>query len=426
MRKEFISKWLGVLAVMGAVLVMLMSLANAASIKVIATVDGIPITDHDLAARRNMLIQITGLELTPETRAQIDRDVLQMLIDDTIKISAGTALFADRLEAIDANADQLVDSTFSQNNENPDAVLARLGIPRAVIHKKFKADILWASIINGRFQSQFANAPAEAELELARLQQNLQAPHINLEEIILLPAPGRNYAATLNLAQQMVRAIRNGADFRRIAQQYSAAGNASTGGRVGWVLESRLETPVRKVLAPLTAGDITNPIERDGAVIIYRVVGKRAGGNANPLEAEVRLGRLFYPMRATDDASRLEAAAKLTRDTRTISSCAALEHLHQDYGSDLPFGLGVTPLVNLAANLRGLIAPLEAGEMTQPVSFAEGMAVFMVCEKTLPETSLPSAEELTQNIQNRYFSILSNRHLNQLRREAVIDIRVAE
>ena len=93
----------------------------------------------------------------------------------------------------------------------------------------------------------------------------------------------------------MVQAIRNGADFRRIAQQYSAGRQCQYWWARGLGFGKRLEAPVRAVLAPLTTGDITNPIERDGAVIIYRVVGKRAGGYANPLEAEVQLGRYFTP-----------------------------------------------------------------------------------------------------------------------------------
>ncbi len=397
--------------------------ARAANIEIIATVDGIPITNHDLQERRNMLIKTTGLILTAENEDQINRDVLQMLIDDTIKISEGTAVLRNNLDVLDQGADRLINETFSQNNENPDAVLASLGIPRDVMHKKFKADIVWASIIQNRFQGQFANAKTEAEIELERLKKNLEEPHINLDEIVLLPEPSRNYAATINLANQMVNAIRKGADFGRIAQQYSAAGSASNGGNIGWVLENRIEPDINSILAPLKPGDITDPIDRDGAIVIYRIKGRRDSGKASPLEAEIILTRLFYPMTTDDEASRLEAAAKLTRDTQPISSCQELDNLNNSYGSELPFLLGKMPLYSLAPNLRDLIAPLDAGMKTKPVSFNEGMAVFMVCDKSVPQTDLPSLEALTQTIQNRYFSILSQRYLNQLRREAVVDIR---
>jgi hypothetical protein len=129
------------------------------------------------------------------------------------RLAPEAKVLGSQMQIVEDNADNLINQTFSQNGENPNDVLRELNIPREIIRHKFKADILWASIINNRFEGQFANARAEAEIELSQLEQNLNEPHINLDEIVLLPEPGRNYAATINLANQMVNAIRQGADF---------------------------------------------------------------------------------------------------------------------------------------------------------------------------------------------------------------------
>ena len=42
------------------------------------------------------------------------------------------------------------------------------------------------------------------------------------------------------MAQEIVKAARQGASFSGIAQQYSAAGSASRGGDVGWLFIERL------------------------------------------------------------------------------------------------------------------------------------------------------------------------------------------
>ncbi|HCP18993.1 MAG: hypothetical protein CBC12_13170 [Candidatus Puniceispirillum sp. TMED52] len=395
------------------------------SIEVIATVDGVPITSHDLNERRNMLIKTTGIQLTPDNKAQIDRDVLQMLIDDQIKIATGEQFLGSQIQAVENNADILINQTFSQNGENPDDVLQELNIPRDVIRHKFKADILWASIINGRFEGQFSNARAEAEKERQQLEQNISEPHINLDEIVLLPEPGRNYAATINLANQMVKAIRQGADFGRIAQQYSVSGSANIGGNIGWVLVKTLDPELADIIMPMQLGDITDPLDRDGAILIYRLSGKRQNGLADPMEARISIARLLYPLASTDDADRLEAAAKMKRDTAAILTCDDLEALHESYGSGMPFDLGILPLYSLAPELRDLVAPLDAGMISEVVSFKEGMAAFMVCDKQAPQMDLPDLDTLELNVKNRYFSVLSARYLNQLRRRAVIDIRIS-
>ena len=406
------------------VMLMLSSISSFATvIEVVATVDGVPITSHELNERRNMLIKTTGLTITSENTAQINRDVLQMLIDDQIKISAGSKVLGSQMQIVEDNADNLINQTFSQNGENPNDVLRQLNIPREIIRLKFKADILWASIINNRFEGQFANARAEAEIELSQLEQNLNEPHINLDEIVLLPEPGRNYAATMNLANQMVNAIRQGADFNRIAQQYSASGSAQSGGNIGWILVDNLDPELARTILPLQPGDITDPIDRDGAILIYKLSGKRENGMADPMETQITLTRLLYPLAANDDATRLEAAAKIKRNTKDITTCDELENLHLSYGSGLAFNLGILPLYSLAPELRDMVAPLDKGEMSEVIAYKEGMAAFMVCDKQAPQINLPDLDALELNVKNRYFSVLSSRYLNQLRREAVIDIR---
>ena len=406
------------------VMLMLSSISSFATvIEVVATVDGVPITSHELNERRNMLIKTTGLTITSENTAQINRDVLQMLIDDQIKISAGSKVLGSQMQIVEDNADNLINQTFSQNGENPNDVLRQLNIPREIIRLKFKADILWASIINNRFEGQFANARAEAEIELSKLEQNLNEPHINLDEIVLLPEPGRNYAATINLANQMVNAIRQGADFNRIAQQYSASGSAQSGGNIGWILVDNLDPELARTILPLQPGDITDPIDRDGAILIYKLSGKRENGMADPMETQITLTRLLYPLAAIDDATRLEAAAKIKRNTKDITTCDELENLHLSYGSGLAFNLGILPLYSLAPELRDMVAPLDKGEMSEVIAYKEGMAAFMVCDKQAPQINLPDLDALELNVKNRYFSVLSSRYLNQLRREAIIDIR---
>ena len=399
---------------------------GAVTISVLATVNGKPITSHDLAERRNMLIKTTGLRLTDSNRQQIDRDVLQMLIDDAIKIAEGERLFADRLPDVDRSAHDLINRTFSQNGQNPDEVLAQLEIPRHVIHTKFKADVLWASVIRSRFSTQFANAQAEAEAELEQMSEDIDKPHIRLSEIVLAPEPSRDVDQTLTLAREIVRTVNDGADFGRIAQQFSISGSAQNGGDLGWLPIDRIDNATLANVQDIDPGDVAPPIDRDGTIYIYRVTGKRDKGYANPTEAVVSLARVLMPVASSADADRLEAAAQVSRDTSGISSCQELSQLHDQYASGMPFALGTAPLYELAPPLRRLVTPLEAGQISRPMNFSEGIAAFMVCEKTASDEDLPSLDELTLATQNNYFSVLSARYLNQLRRNAVIEVRASD
>lgn len=85
--------------------------------------------------------------------------------------------------------------------------------------------------------------------------------------------------------------------------------------------------------------------------------------------------------------------------------------------------MGQFKLGEFAPKLRSVLLPLNQGEKTEPINFAEGLVVFMICEKITPALQLPSIEELESQIRNSHFSVIASRHLQRLRRNAVISIR---
>ena len=397
------------------------SLTHAASIKVLAVVNGVPVTNLDFEERRNFLVKTTGIQDNPETAPQIDNDVLQMLIDDIIKREEALRLGGGGPAQALARAEEIVDQSFSQNGEDPNETLARLGIDRVTAVEKFLVDVLWVSAVQARFAEEFSNVPAEAEQELQRITANARKPQVDLDEIVLLPGPNRDMPQTVGVARQMVDAIRGGADFGRIAQQFSISGTAGQGGRIGWVVLERLPDDIRRAVVNIPVGSIADPVEIDGAVVIYRVNGRRQDGQADPLEARVRVGRLVLPVAATDSASRDAAAAKVTTDTVAAKDCGGLMRIHEGYGSGAEFDFGEVRLRDLSPRLQNLLLPLEPGGMTGPLNINEGLVVFMVCGRAVPELAVPGLAEIENRIRNRHFSVLASRYLAQLRRQATID-----
>ena len=395
--------------------------AHAKKISVIAVVDGTPISNIDFEERRNFLVKTTGIADTPETREQIDNDVLQMLIDDTIKIAEGLKLGAGYETSAKQRAQELVTLSFSQNGEDPFEVMERLEIDPAVAEKKFLADVLWASSIQSRFARQLSTTREEAEKELERIEKNIQKPHANIDEIVLLPEPSRNYNTTMKLANQMYDALLKGADFGRIAQQYSASGSGRQGGKLGWVLVERLPENLKQIIENAPTGAITRPVELDGAIVIYRINGLRISGQADPLEAKVELVRLVMPFDMTaSDTEKNTARQKLSADTATAQSCAELEALHKGYGSGSKFSLGEFKLTELSPMLQKVVLPLDSNEKSDVLNFAEGMVVFMVCQKEIPQLILPSLDQIETSIRNKHFTALSARYISRLRKQAVI------
>lgn len=400
-------------------------LAYANSISVLAVVDGFPISSIDFEQRRNFLVKTTGIEINDENREQINRDVLQMLIDDVIKTREGLSFGRGFEVSARQRAKELMNASFSRNGEDPNQVMQQLGIDPEVAEAKFLADVLWASTVQARFAKQFANTREEAEQELERIKKNIQKPHMNLDEIVLVPGPNRDYTTTKKLAAQIYDALTKGADFGRIAQQYSSAGSGREGGKLGWVLAERLPEKISTILLKSPPASIIKPIDNNGTITIYRVNSQRFDGNTDAMETEIELSRLVYELDLTDTAAETAGRSKINAEMKSVKTCDDLEAVHQKYGSQQQSNLGRFKLGEFAPKLRQVLIGLEENEHSDVIGFSEGLVVFMVCDRVVPSLILPELIEIETSIRNRHYTALSARLLSRLRKKAIINYKDA-
>ena len=129
-----------------AAMVALLAAAAPARGQVVLFVNGDPITELDIAQRRK-LIQLTLHKTAP--RAEVIND----LIDDKIKISVG------RRFHLDITADD-VDKQFAEmggrmrmSKQAFEQVLTQNGIDPSTMKDHIKAEISWATVVQGKFQS---------------------------------------------------------------------------------------------------------------------------------------------------------------------------------------------------------------------------------------------------------------------------------
>ena len=397
---------------------------SAQSVTVIAVVNGQAITSLDLENRLAYLLDSTGIAMTDENEAQLREDVLQMLVDDKLKLMEAKRLVPNLIEAGRAQAREMVNDTYTSDTKSAGATLRELGLNRQIIEEKTAADIIWATLLRDRYKSQFDTADKLAEQALERAKEDLSQPQVRLSEIVLAPTPDRSTANNLEIAYQMIDAMNQGADFAAIARQYSASGSAQEGGNLGWIVLNTLPDLFTTAIEEAPSGAILAPINQDGIIYILRKDGVRAKGFIDPSQARVDIARALLPLSADISSSdQLIAAGELQKRAETAKSCADIEALNEELGSGQPPFLFDLEIASITPNLRTIIEKLEVNQPSEPLNFAEGMVVFMVCKRTMPEVDLPSLENLKNAELNKIFAIISNRYLLRLRRGATIDIR---
>ena len=408
----------------GLILISVMIQPSFAAIEIVAKVNGQPITNYDLAQRVNFLAAVTNIKLNESNRQRIETDALQMLIDEKLKLAAAQEIDPNIASRSLAMARDLIDSSFQQNDKNGFEILRELKLDTASIQQKFVTDLAWASFIQAKFSNKLGDVDAKIDAELARMLEDATKPQIRVSELVLVPEPSRPLQDTLRLANEIVSAVTQGASFNAIAQQYSVAGSAQNGGRLGWLSTSQLPQNISDALAKIDVGAVTPPIQQDGAILLFQKNGERKNGQADPSQDRIWLTRALLPLAAAaTNADRLEAAARLERDTAGISNCPDLLKLHDSYGSRMQGRLDNIIVGSLAPQMLTVVNELQPGVASAPLSFSEGIAVFMLCKREKAKIDLPSRADMERAIVEKLFGSLGERYLLRLRRAASIERR---
>ena len=393
-------------------------------ISVVALVNGEPITSLDVKNRINFIGSMTGLEVNDSTIDDVKRDALQNLVDEKIKIQQARQDIPAILSAARGKARELVDINFAKDGVSGKQVLSARGVNSKTIQEKFYADLLWSNVLSSRFARQFSTLDQKAEQEQNRIKNSMSEPQVKLSEIILLPTQKRSFEQTVGLANKIVDALRKGADFSAIAQQYSSAGTAAKGGTIGWIFTAQLPAEIQDALSTAETGTVLSPIIDNNQIVIVRKEGLRANGMLDPKTTMISLSRAILPLTIEASSSDQKAAAeRLILQTEKLRNCAEMKALNSDLGSNLPSSLGQLQLGSLSPQLQQEIQGLNAGDMSRALPFTEGMVVFMVCERINPDAAIPNIEQLKAKQADKLLSTLGGRYLLRLQRNAIIEYR---
>ena len=393
-----------------------------ATVEIAAKVNGKAITNYDVDQRAAFLRMVTNLDDTESNRQQIRQDATQTLIDEILKLEAGKAVDPSVVLKSREAAKNLVDENFADNGKNGSDSLRDKGIDSRTVETKFVSDIVWGEFIRYKFDDKFNELESIVDKALLRIKKNANKSQVRLSEIILLPGPKRPMKKTLELAREIIKSVNRGANFNAIARQYSASGTARSGGSLGWVLIDQLSPKIQEEIQKIEIGAVSNPLQRDGLVILIRKEGVLENGVADSSQDVITIARAVYPLKKTaSNASKLEAAAKIERDTAKTKNCNDLVALNQNYGSKINGLIKNVKLGSFNAPLQNLIKGLKVLVPSKPLSFVEGVSVFMICERKTHKMILPSREEVFSAEFNKIFGLLSERYLLRLRRSAIIE-----
>ncbi len=226
-------------------------------------------------------------------------------------------------------------------------------------------------------------AAAAEQFELNLSQIMVRIPENATPEVI---------AARRERAEQVMRQLRTGADFAKMAATYSDASDALKGGEIGWRNTDRLPPLFADALVKLKAGQVTPIIKSAGGFHILKVVDKRSVAEAQAAAAVQQTHARHILIKVTPTMSAYDAKRKLMELKERLDNKAAkfedLARLVSNDGSAAKGGdLGWLYPGDTMPEFEAAMNALKPGEVSQPVETSFGYHLIEVLERKSDDVS---------------------------------------
>jgi len=270
------------------------------------------------------------------------------------------------------------------------------GTPYAAFREDIREEIIMQRLreheVDAKVQISDAEVDSFMAAEKAAAAEQFE---INISQIMVrIPdnATAEVIAQRRARAEEVMRQLRTGADFAKMAGTYSDASDALQGGVVGWRQPERLPPVFAEALTKLKPGQVTPIIKSVGAFHILKAVDRRSLAEAQAVAAVQQSHVRHILIKVTPTMSAADAKRKLAELKERLDNNAAkfedLARLVSNDGSAAKGGdLGWLYPGDIVPEFEAAMNSLKIGEVSQPVETSFGIHLIEVLERKSDDVS---------------------------------------
>ena len=270
------------------------------------------------------------------------------------------------------------------------------GTPYAAFREDIRDEIIMQRLREHEVDAKIQISEAEVDSFLAAEKAAAAEQfEINISQIMVrIPdnATAEVIAQRRARAEEVMRQLRTGADFAKMAATYSDASDALQGGVVGWRQPERLPPVFAEALTKLKPGQVTPIIKSVGAFHILKAVDRRSLAEAQAVAAVQQTHARHILIKVTPTMSAADAKRKLAELKERLDNNAAkfedLARLVSNDGSAAKGGdLGWLAPGDVTPEFEAAMNNLKVGEVSQPVETSFGLHLIEVLERKSDDVS---------------------------------------
>lgn len=404
--------------------------------EIVAVVNREIITAQELENRTSLVAARLRQERAALPSAQVlRRQVLEQMIMEKVQLQ----LARERgLRVDDATLDRSINQIAAQNGltlqELRDHV-EKDGISFADFREEIRKDIIVQRLRDREVANRIRISEAEVDHYLSEYKASVQdkGPELNLQQILVrVPenAAPEQVAQLQQRAEQVRQQLLAGADFAKVAAQYSDAADPGDI-NLGWRPVDRLPQLFVDAIGEAEAGAIA-PLVRSGAGFhVLKLQGKRAAGAAAiPSVQQTRARHIL--IKVNQVVSPEEALRRLVDlKQRLDNNAASFEELAKKFSNDLSASAGgdlgwIYPGDTVPEFERAMNA-LQPGEISQPVESPFGYHLIQVLERRTDDMSPERMRMAARNaLYERKVQEATEEWMRELRDRAYVEYRLGD
>lgn len=386
---------------------------NAHSIAAVVNSD--IITSHDLRQRVLFMLATTGVDRNEETLRRIQSQALRNLVDEHLQMQEAEKF---ELSIDDTEVNQNVGRLIGRNGLDPQEVVQRLadvGVSIETLRDQVRSEIAWQRIVNGLFGQRIRISDTVIDETLNRISATADEPSYRMAEIYIEASEDIGGPdGALDGAKAMISQLAGGAPFALLAQQFSSASSAASGGDMGFVKAGDVRPEIAAVIPELDDGEVSEPIIVPGGVYVVAIIERQISENDT-------LYKLAQFTAAADDFET--ASARLEALRENVTGCDSLKTLADENDDISTVSMGELKASEMGEAMVAMLVDTGVGEMSAPLERPSGASGIVVCERELTGSQIPTRDAIEDRLMDTQLAQASRRHLRDLRRKASISVR---
>ncbi|WP_445425529.1 MULTISPECIES: peptidylprolyl isomerase SurA [unclassified Alishewanella] len=363
----------------------------------------------------------SDLALRTQATERLIMTNLQLQMAQRMGLQISDAQLDDTIRNI-AQGENLTMEQFRQQVINEEGNYERF-------REKVREEIMTNEVLRGNVQRRIYISQQEVDNlvklmeEQGAISEQYQLGHI----LIAIPSQATTEQITESRerADQVLKLLRDGSDFRRIAIASSSGANALEGGQLDWMNINEMPTLFSESIRGRKKGDLIGPLRSGAGFHILTIFDIRGENVAELTEVNSRHILIKPSIIVSEERARtmlLDMATKLRAGDADFAELA--KQYSEDPGSKLNGGnLGWSETDVYVPAFRDTLNRLQPDELSEPFRTEHGWHIVQLLDRrTVDATADKKRNQVYRMIFNRRFNEESASFLRELRDDAYIEV----